>query len=107
MNSAWIGATAEFVQMPIKALDFSKEVCIKGVLIENADGVVRIHGRNDPVACIYDGPHVLGGNVTTHPDDSKVSWHTPVITEPWLVKINPRRIHQTQPSQYSIDEGPI
>jgi len=55
MNPIFLRATAQFFQMAVKALDLGKELHIEGVLIEDANRILRVHSGNQHIACIPDG----------------------------------------------------
>ncbi len=59
-------APTELLDMPVESLEIDEEIGVGEIGVDDADGVVGIHGRNEPVAGVLDGLQVAGGYKTSY-----------------------------------------
>ena len=64
-------ASAQLVDMLVKSLKLGKELRLRKITVENADGVIRIEGDLQFAADSLDRLHVSGRDVTRSPHQCK------------------------------------
>ena len=60
------GASFELLEMPVEPLDFGEEAHVEGVLVQDADRVMRIRRRDEAIAGVLDGLEMSGGDEAAH-----------------------------------------
>ena len=65
--------------MAIKALQFGKETNLVAIVVQQADGIMRVYGRHQAVSGITDGPKMTGSDVAGSTGERKI-YHTALIT---------------------------
>ena len=49
-----LGAAPQLLEMAVEALDLGEEADVERILVEHADGIVRVDGGDQPVAGVVD-----------------------------------------------------
>jgi len=60
VNPLLLGSAAELVEVAIEALDLGEEPDVKCILVEQARRIVRVCGRDEPMAGVANGPQMRG-----------------------------------------------
>ncbi len=68
-------SSLDLLKVAVETLHLSKELRIKKVAIQHADGIIGIAGRNQPIARVANRPHVPGSNKPCGPHQCEVLTH--------------------------------
>lgn len=63
---------AHLIDVAIEPLEFSEELRIREVAVDDADGIIGIQGGHQPVAGVLDGFHVTRGDIAGGADQGEV-----------------------------------
>src|SRR3546814_8974474 len=80
-----VGPT-HFVDMAVEPLELGEKFRIGEMAVDNADRIVAVQRRHQPVAGVFDGFHVARGNIAGGADQGEVL-HRIVCVDGFVVKI--------------------
>ena len=75
MHSFLFRGSAQLLEVTIEAFDLGEKSDIIGKLIQETDGILRVHSSYQTVTRIADRPQVAGSNITSYTDYSKIPCH--------------------------------
>ncbi|SRR5581483_2696280 len=72
VDAARLRPAAQLFQVAVEPLDLAKESDVERVAVENADGIIRIGGRNDHVLRVADRYQMPRSNESAGADQCKI-----------------------------------
>jgi hypothetical protein len=77
-----LGPAAKLLEVAIESFDFGKESDIERVLIEDADGIVRIGRRDQPISRVMNGLEMTGRHESADARHGKIFQNQRLLAEP-------------------------
>src|SRR5690554_2990199 len=75
IHSAAVIGAAQFVDMPVETLKLREKVRFREMTVDNANGIVLVHGGNEVVTSVFDRFHVARCDVTGSADQCELFAH--------------------------------
>src|SRR5690554_84197 len=75
IHSVTVIGAAQLIDMPVEALKFREKVRFREMAVDNAHGIVFVHGGNQVVTSVFDRFHVARCDVTGSTDQCELFAH--------------------------------
>src|SRR5690554_4408179 len=80
IHSVTVIGAAQLIDMPVEALKFREKVRFREIAIDNANGIVLVHGGNQVVTSVFDRFHMARCDVTGSADQCELFAHRITLT---------------------------